>query len=145
MKVNSVHVNPVDSNLVVTASNDWTVRLNDVRMIGPAAADSKGMHPPEHIACRNNSALLTVVSSVSLIACAMLKLPLRSVPGCLAAYALGVCKRNCKKVLVPDLCLTLHNCSNISHFGCSVLSQRIMFKFDCTGNACCQHAHCSLS
>ena len=44
-QVNSVHVNPVDSNLVVTASNDWTVRLNDVRMVGPAAADSKGTHP----------------------------------------------------------------------------------------------------
>lgn len=41
-KVNSVHVNPVDSNLMVTSSNDWTVRLNDVRMLGAAAADSKG-------------------------------------------------------------------------------------------------------
>lgn len=45
MQVNSVHVNPVDSNLVVTASNDWTVRLNDVRMVGPAASDSKGTYP----------------------------------------------------------------------------------------------------
>ena len=43
VQVNSVHVNPVDSNLMVTSSNDWTVRLNDVRMLGAAAADSKGM------------------------------------------------------------------------------------------------------
>lgn len=42
-------MHPVDSNLVVTASNDWTVRLNDVRMMGPAAADSKGMQTFEHI------------------------------------------------------------------------------------------------
>ncbi len=37
-----MHVNPVDSNLMVTCSNDWTVRLNDVRMLGAAAPDSKG-------------------------------------------------------------------------------------------------------
>ncbi|KAA6425236.1 MAG: DAMAGED DNA-BINDING 2 protein [Trebouxia sp. A1-2] len=41
-KVNSVHVNPVDSNLMVSSSNDWTVRLNDVRMLSAAASDSKG-------------------------------------------------------------------------------------------------------
>lgn len=41
-KVNSVHVNPVDTNLMVTSSNDWTVRLNDVRMLSAAAPDTKG-------------------------------------------------------------------------------------------------------
>ena len=42
LQVNSVHVNPVDNNLVATASNDWTVRLHDVRKLGTAAADIKG-------------------------------------------------------------------------------------------------------
>ena len=42
-QVNSVHISPTDSNLMATASNDWTVRLNDVRMLGAAPADSKGM------------------------------------------------------------------------------------------------------
>ena len=44
LQVNSVHVNPVDSNLMVTSSNDWTVRLNDVRMLSAAAPDSKGVY-----------------------------------------------------------------------------------------------------
>ncbi len=43
LQVNSVHVNPVDSNLMVTSSNDWTVRLNDMRMLSAAAPDSKGV------------------------------------------------------------------------------------------------------
>ena len=41
-QVNSVHVNPIDSNMMVSASNDWSVRLNDVRMLGTAPSDSKG-------------------------------------------------------------------------------------------------------
>jgi len=28
---------------MVTSSNDWTVRLNDVRMLSAAAPDSKGV------------------------------------------------------------------------------------------------------
>ena len=44
LQVNSVHVNPVDSNLMVTSSNDWTVRLNDVRMLSAAPPDSKGVY-----------------------------------------------------------------------------------------------------
>lgn len=44
LQVNSVHVNPVDSNLMVSSSNDWTVRLNDVRMLSAAASDSKGVY-----------------------------------------------------------------------------------------------------
>ena len=27
---------------MATSSNDWTVRLNDLRMLGDASADSKG-------------------------------------------------------------------------------------------------------
>ncbi|KAL3157624.1 hypothetical protein ABBQ32_012072 [Trebouxia sp. C0010 RCD-2024] len=41
-KVNSVHVSPMDANLMATSSNDWTVRLTDLRMLGSAPADSKG-------------------------------------------------------------------------------------------------------
>ena len=32
----------MDANLMATSSNDWTVRLNDVRMLGAASAESKG-------------------------------------------------------------------------------------------------------
>ena len=44
LQVNSVHVNPVDTNLMVTSSNDWTVRLNDVRMLSAVAPDTKGVY-----------------------------------------------------------------------------------------------------
>lgn len=33
----------MDANLMATSSNDWTVRLNDLRMLGNASADSKGV------------------------------------------------------------------------------------------------------
>ena len=43
LQVNSIHVNPVDANLIATCSNDWSVRLNDVRMLNAAQPDSKGL------------------------------------------------------------------------------------------------------
>ena len=33
MQITSVHVNPVDCNLLLTASNDWEVKLCDLRML----------------------------------------------------------------------------------------------------------------
>ena len=33
----------MDSNLMATSSNDWTVRLNDIRMLSAAPAESKGV------------------------------------------------------------------------------------------------------
>lgn len=38
-QVNSVHVNPVDSNLLLTGSNDWTARLADLRCLTSAASE----------------------------------------------------------------------------------------------------------
>lgn len=51
VQVNSVHVSPMDANVMATSSNDWTVRLNDVRMLGTAPADSKGAGPIMSYAC----------------------------------------------------------------------------------------------
>eukprot|EP00891_Asterochloris_glomerata_P004616 jgi/Astpho2/4616/Aster-00190 len=47
-KITSVHVNPADCNLLLTASNDWEVKLCDLRMlhsISNAAAGPKMKHP----------------------------------------------------------------------------------------------------
>ncbi len=44
MQITSVHVNPADCNLLLTASNDWEVKLCDLRMlhsISNAAAGPK--------------------------------------------------------------------------------------------------------
>jgi len=37
-QVNSVHVHPVDGNLLLTGSNDWTARLTDLRRLTSAAS-----------------------------------------------------------------------------------------------------------
>ena len=34
-----MHVNPVDSNLLLTGSNDWTARLADLRCLTSAASE----------------------------------------------------------------------------------------------------------
>ena len=39
-QINSVHCNPVDSNIFVTASNDWTMRLFDMRVLPSSDTDA---------------------------------------------------------------------------------------------------------
>ncbi len=38
-QVNSVHVHPVDGNLLLTGSNDWTARLTDLRRLTSSASE----------------------------------------------------------------------------------------------------------
>lgn len=40
LQVNSVHVSPVDCNLLLTGSNDWTARLFDMRRIPSSVGSS---------------------------------------------------------------------------------------------------------
>jgi DNA damage-binding protein 2 len=44
-KVTSVHVNPRNCNLLLTASNDWTARLCDIRAmsssVGPSSSGAR--------------------------------------------------------------------------------------------------------
>lgn len=46
VQIVSVHVNPADSHLLLTASNDHTARITDMRCVSSqAAASSSGAHP----------------------------------------------------------------------------------------------------
>ena len=45
-KVNSVHVNPTDCNLVMTGSNDWTARLCDIRNLSSSVGPSNAAGEP---------------------------------------------------------------------------------------------------
>lgn len=47
LQVNSVQFSNLDQNLVVTASNDWTARMCDIRKLSSSTADAKSKS--EHI------------------------------------------------------------------------------------------------
>ncbi len=43
MQVNTVHVNPMNCNLMMTGSNDWTARIFDIRNM-PSSVGSSSSH-----------------------------------------------------------------------------------------------------
>lgn len=64
VQVNSVHCNPADPNLVVTASNDWTARLFDLRCL--PSADTHALPKGE---AASPAAFACVYVSLSALVC----------------------------------------------------------------------------
>ena len=68
-QVNSVHVNPVDSNLLLTGSNDWTARLADLRCLTSAASEPDSGKVPYFMPKFHSDRMYVYVDMLVLLLC----------------------------------------------------------------------------